>query len=101
MPEISRFYGNGKVYGGEPKGSIKVKKVKALDDKIMLITFSNGETRLFDARDLIGEVYEPLNDISVFSAPEIEHGVVTWADGSIDCAPEFMYEHSYKYAVIA
>lgn len=49
----------------------------------------------------MGEVYEPLNDISVFSAPEIEHGVVTWADGSIDCASEFMYEHSYEYTVIA
>ena len=30
MPEISRFYGNGKVYGGEPKGSIKVKKSRHL-----------------------------------------------------------------------
>lgn len=95
------YFLNGIVYGGEPKGNIKVSKVKVLDDKMMLITFSNGETRLFDANDLSGEIYEPLNDRSVFSAPEVDHGVVTWADRSIDCAPEFMYEHSYEYSAIA
>ena len=92
---------NGIVYGGEPKGNIKVINVKVLDDKIMLLTFSNGETRIFDASILMGEVYEALDDIEVFKAPAIDHGVVTWADGTIDCAPEYMYEHSYEYTAIA
>ena len=27
----------------------------------------------------------------------ILNGIVTWMDEEIDCAPEFMYEHSFPY----
>ena len=27
----------------------------------------------------------------------IEDGVVVWLNGAIDCAPEYMYEHSCPY----
>jgi hypothetical protein len=75
--------------------------VKILPDYIMLITFSTGETRLFDATNLEGKVFEPLKDKSVFQNAEIEHGVVTWNNGEIDCAPEYMYENSYEYSMIS
>ncbi len=88
---------NGFVYGGEPSKQIKIMSVKPLNDMIMLLTFSNGETRLFDATTLSGEVFKPLKDDSIFKNPAIDHGVVTWLDGQIDCAPEFMYENSYAY----
>lgn len=52
---------NGIVYGGTPNDTIKISDVKVLPDKILLITFSTGETRLFDATVLTGEVYAPLN----------------------------------------
>ncbi len=88
---------NGLVCGGEPSEQMKIISVKTLNDMIMLITFSNGETRLFDATVLNGEVFEPLKDDSIFKNPVIDHGVVTWLDGQIDCAPEFMYKNSYDY----
>ena len=90
---------NGIVYGGEPVTNIKISCVKALDDMIMLVSFSTGETRLFDATILQGEVFEPLKQEDVFTNPVIENGVVTWNDGSIDCAPEFMYDNSYEYSM--
>ena len=49
---------DGIVYAGEPTESLEVTKVKPLDDMIMLVTFSNGETKLFDATILTGQVYE-------------------------------------------
>lgn len=90
---------NGIVYGGEPMTSIEVSSVKALDDMIMLVSFSTGETRLFDATILQGEVFEPLKKEDVFKNPIVNHGVVTWNDGDIDCAPEFIYNNSYEYSM--
>lgn len=95
------YINNGIVYGGEPSKQIKIVSVKPLNDMIMLIIFSSGETRLFDATILNGEVFEPLKDDSIFKHPTIDHGVVTWFDGQIDCAPEFMYENSYVYDIMA
>lgn len=91
---------NGIVYGGEPAESIEITSVKALDNMIMLVSFSTGETRLFDATILQGEVFEPLKIEDVFKNPIVDHGVVTWNDGNIDCAPEFMYNNSYKYSMV-
>ena len=94
------FIRDGIVYGGEPEQPIKVDYVKVLPDMMMLIQFNNGELRLFDATLLEGPVFEPLHDEQVFSNPKIDHGVVTWLDGDIDCAPEFMYKHSYEYSMV-
>ena len=88
---------NGLIYGGEPNLPIKVENVKTLPDMMMIVTFNNGETRLFDATILQGPAFEPLKDDEVFKKAIVEHGVVTWKDGEIDCAPEFMYNHGYEY----
>lgn len=95
------YISNGIVYGGQPMNFIKVSSVKPLNDMIMLITFSNDETRLFDATILNGEIFKPLKNEDIFKHPTIDHGVVTWLDGQIDCAPEFMYENSYAYDIMA
>jgi hypothetical protein len=95
------FVWNGIVYGEQPTESIRVASVKPLDDMIMLITFTTGETRLFDATVLNGVAFEPLKDEAVFKAAVVDHGVVTWMDGEIDCAPEFMYKHSYEYSMVS
>jgi patatin-like phospholipase/acyl hydrolase len=88
---------DGIVYAGNPTTSIEVESIKVLDDMIMLVTFNNKETKLFDATILEGEAFEPLKDENVFKTAKVEYGVVVWLDGEIDCAPEYMYEHSYKY----
>ena len=92
------FVVNGIVYGGEPKEQLKITDFKILPDKIMILTFSNGESRLFDATILTGPVFEKLNNESIFCNPKIDHGIITWANGDIDCSPEFMYKNSYEYS---
>ena len=88
---------NGIVYGEDPNGLKKITKVKALDDMMMILTFESGEERIFDATILDGPAFEPLQNPDIFKAAELDHGVVTWMEGDIDCAPEFMYVHSYAY----
>ena len=92
------FEMNGFVYGGYPADTIKITDVKPLDDMILILPFSSGERRLFDATILEGSVFEKLKDNEVFKNCSIEFGVVTWMDGEIDCAPEYMYKHSYEYS---
>ena len=94
------FFYNGFVCGGEPDGMIKIVEAKPLPDQMMLLTFNNGEERLFDATILSGPVFKKLQDERVFTSPVLDHGVVTWDEGEIDCAPEYMYEHSFEYAKV-
>ena len=88
---------NGIVYAGNFVDSIKVIDATVTDHLMMLITFSTGEKRVFDASILTGNAFEPLNDIDVFKNFKIVHGVITWLNEDIDCSPEYMYEHSYAY----
>ena len=81
------YYKDGYVYGGQPQGTLRIEKVKPLDDMMMILTFSTGEQRLFDATLLQGPVFRPLQNPAVFKTAAVDHGVVTWMDGDIDCAP--------------
>ena len=91
------YYSNGFACGGEPKESIKIENIKTLPDGILLVDFNNGERRVFDVSNLKGEVYKPLRDKRVLENIHIDHGVPTWCDGNIDCAPEFIYQNSFEY----
>jgi hypothetical protein len=91
------FEVNGIVYANNMADCIKISDAHITGDKMMLLTFSTGEKRVFDATELVGIVFEPLNDPDVFENFHISHGVITWLDESIDCAPEYMYQHSYAY----
>ena len=48
------FVLNGIVYANEKSENIQVVSVKPLDDMMMILTFSTGEQRLFDATILTG-----------------------------------------------
>lgn len=89
---------NGIVYAENPASPLEVTAVKALSDQMLLLTFSTGEKRLYDATQLLRfPAFERLNDEAVFSHPVLEDGVVTWDYGEIDIAPETMYANSYPY----
>ena len=88
------FVLNGIVYANEKSENIQVVSVKPLDGMMMILTFSTGEQRLFDAFILTGSAYKPLSDEDIF---KVVDGVVTWLDEEIDCAPEYMYVNSYEY----
>ena len=84
-------------YAGEAVSDIKVKEATALRGSMLLITFSIGEQRLFDATLLTGSAFEPLKDEKTLADFTIFHGVMTWMNGEVDIAPETMYADSYPY----
>lgn len=91
------FVLNGIVYASEKRNDIEVISVKPLDDMMMILTFSTGEQRLFDATILTGSAFLPLKYDNIFKNCKVIDGAVTWMDEKIDCAPEFMYENSFAY----
>lgn len=93
------FVMNGIVYASEISDNVQIVDAKPLEDMMMILTFSTGEQRLFDATVLSGPAFEPLSDERIFKGCKIVNGVVTWMDEEIDCSPEYMYEKSYPYNV--
>ena len=87
-------------YAGEIEEGIKVTEAKPLRGRMLLVTFSTGEKRLFDTTILKGSAFEPLEDDSIFRNIQIFHGVITWLDGEIDVAPEKVYVDSFVYESI-
>ncbi|MBQ3379144.1 MAG: DUF2442 domain-containing protein [Clostridia bacterium] len=84
-------------YAGELCEGIKVTEAKPMRGKMMLVTFSTGERRIFDTTLLTGPAFEPLSDEKIFSSPTLFHGVITWNNGEIDVAPEAVYKLSFAY----
>lgn len=85
-------------YAGEPADIIKVKSVRALPNFCLLLTFSTGEKRIFDAFGLLKyPVYELLANEEIFKKACVEGGTVVWNNGDIDIAPETLYHNSFKY----
>ena len=85
------------VYAGEPTNNIKIVQALPLPNFILLLTFSTGEQRLFDVTTLKGSAFEPLKNEKIFKDITVNYGYVSWDNGEIDCSPEYMYKHSYKY----
>ena len=75
---------------------IVVLKAEPLDDHSLIVIFSTGEKRYFDAKKLTGSVFEPLKDEKIFEDMTVRHGVITWDNESIDIAPEYVYSNSYN-----
>ena len=61
---------------------------------ILKVTFNNGECRICDFAGVISRypVFAPLNDVALFKNFTITD-TLEWNNGSIDIAPEYVYEH--------
>lgn len=88
---------NGICCAAKIENQSEIVGVKVLNNMTLLLTFKGGEKRLFDANELIGPAFDPLKRPDVFRTATVESGIVIWLDGEIDCAPEFMYRHSYHF----
>ena len=88
-------------YAGQMQEGIRVAEAKPLRGGMLLVTFSTGEKRLFDATTLQGPAFSPLAAEEVFNHPILFHGVITWNNGEIDVAPETVYRNSYAYEDMA
>ena len=88
---------DGIVYSDNSEPMLTVLEIKHMYGGVYLVKFSNNQTRLFDSTILKGEAFASLSKPEIYENPVIQYGIVTWDNGQIDCAPEFMYENSFEY----
>ena len=66
----------------------------ANDDFELLLTFNNGEKRIFDAHQIMYmEAFTPLKNIEFFKLVKVKFGTVVWPR-DIDYCPDMLYEQS-------
>lgn len=71
-----------------------VKDVKAQSDYTLILTFSGGEKRIYNARPLLEKpIYAELKNIAFFLSAKVDGDTVIWNE-DVDIAPEHLYEHS-------
>ena len=88
---------NGLCYPDDPKPMLQIVAVDRLGDYRLMVTFSDGAKRIFDGHSLLdGPVFAPLADEKVFNDYALDYETLTWLNGEVDIAPEFVYEHSEK-----
>ena len=86
---------NGIMYSDSPTPLLTVKSVRPLANYKLLVRFSTGEEKSIDINSLLNEpVFKALKDISVFNSVYVDYGTVVWNDGTIDIAPEYLYENA-------
>ena len=67
---------DGIAYACELVPGIAVKSVRAVGNHCMVVTFSTGETRLFDVTELLAlPAFAPLEDEAVFADAVIDRGI--------------------------
>ena len=71
-----------------------VAAVEPRKDYTMLLTFENGERRLYNARPLLDKpLCAALKNVGFFLKAKVAYGTVAWND-DLDIAPEHLYEAS-------
>ncbi|MBR6964179.1 MAG: DUF2442 domain-containing protein [Prevotella sp.] len=79
----------------EQKNELKwVTAARALEGYRLYLTFNDGSERIFDCLPLIEKykIFAPLRDKDVFERIDLDGWTVCWLDGTIDIAPEHLYE---------
>ena len=73
---------------------LDVVSVTARLDFTLLMTFENGEQRVFDMTPLlVKKPFDRLRDPERFAVASVDYGTVVWP-GNIDIAPETLYDLS-------
>ena len=69
----------------------RITAVTAQNDYALLLTFTNGERRLFDMTPYLGyPAFEPLRQVAFFKLARVSHGTVAWPN-EIDFDPDTLY----------
>ena len=88
---------DGKCYAENLEPVSEITGFETLAPHRMKVMFNDGETRVFDGRVLLqGEAFAPLADADDFSRCKLDYETLTWLDGELDVAPEFVYENSER-----
>lgn len=79
---------------------LSVKEVKPLDEYKLLVTFENGEVKLFDMNPYLNKgIFKELKDISLFKSAKVNFDTVEW-ENEADIDPETLYEDSIPYSMV-
>ena len=79
---------------------LSVKKVKTLDEYKLLLTFENGEERIFDMKPYLENgIFKELKDKSMFNSVRVSFDTIEW-ENEADMDPEMLYEDSVPYGII-
>lgn len=72
----------------------RVKDVTPTDDYKLIITFTNGEQKIFDCKPLLNfGVFEELKDLTYFRCASAAVGTVVWPHEQ-DICPDTLYSDS-------
>lgn len=72
----------------------RVAKIKAQKDYCLLITFANGEEKLFDIKPYLETgVFKSLKKLAMFGTARAEYGTVVWQN-DVDFDPDTLYLES-------
>ena len=73
---------------------LSVKKVKALNDYKLELTFENKEVKIFDVKPYLDTgLFKKLKDKDIFKMVKVSFDTIEWPNG-IDLDPEVLYEKS-------
>lgn len=69
---------------------------KYLDHYRLLLTFNNGEVKVFDGEDIVVNhpLFRTLQNIDAYRNFSLDGWTVTWENGKLDLAPEYLYDIS-------
>ena len=81
-------------YAEASEPQTKIVAAENVGDCLVKVCFNDGTTRLFDGHTLVGEVFAPLADPATFANWTLDYETLTWNDGDIDIAPEYVFTHS-------
>ena len=76
---------------------LSVKEVKPLDEYKLLVTFENGEVKLFDMKPYLNKgIFMELKDLSLFKSAKVNFDTVEW-ENEADIDPETLYADGIPY----
>lgn len=76
------------------RGLLDVVRVEPRFDNTLLLTFENGERRVFDMSECLErKPFTRLKNSPLFLCATVENGTVVWP-GNIDIDPETLWENS-------
>ncbi len=73
---------------------IWINSANYLGDYRLALKFSNGDEKIFDAKEFIlsHPLFYALKDKTIFSNFALDGWTVSWLNGTLDIAPEYLYE---------
>lgn len=76
------------------KPLLKIVSCRALSHPRLRVRFDTGEIRDADLTPLLAlPAFAALADEQSFHSFSLDHGIVTWPDGDLDIAPEWLFDH--------